>query len=116
MAAIAVNHPGIAGKAKSQTNAAEATSGYDAADAATYDTMANDGETLLEIESGSGSARTVTVYGLRRCSQGFMHDQAIAVAANATVVAGPFDPGRFGASLRVTASNIGSIQYAGLRT
>lgn len=80
------------------------------------DTVPNNGRTLLVIENGSGGAITVTVDSPQACSHGVEHDQDIVVAAGATVVAGPFDPKRFGSTLALTYSGVTSLTIAPVDT
>jgi hypothetical protein len=65
-----------------------------AADAA-GDTFRNNEKTVLVVNNGSAAVITVTIKAQRKCDQGFLHDQAVNVAAGKKLRMGPFPANRF---------------------
>jgi hypothetical protein len=76
------------------------------------DTLPNDGNTVLHVKNGGGSSITATVTSNKKCDQGFLHDDVVAVAAGAEKVIGPFNVGRFGRNVAVTYSAVTTVTVA----
>ena len=65
----------------------------------------NTGRTYAHVRNGSASPITVTIDSVRRCDQGFDHDEIVSVPAGGDRLLGPFPPERFNnADGRVTIS------------
>lgn len=82
------------------------------------DTIANTGDVMLQVTNGDAAQITVTATGQSKCSQGFLHDEAINVAAGATVIIGPFDPKRFNnenAKVEIGYSAVTNVTVAAIR-
>src|SRR4051794_5552022 len=59
------------------------------------DQFQNDGKTMFHVKNGSGGSITVTFASQKSCDQGSTHNTAVAVAAGAEKMVGPFDPSRY---------------------
>lgn len=82
------------------------------------DSFYNDGMTVLRVKNTSGGDVTVTVKGVNRCSQNFLHDNVVVVHTGTEETIGPFDPGRFSDGLgmcEVTYSSTTSVTVAAVR-
>jgi hypothetical protein len=76
------------------------------------DTIANCSPTTnLVFKNVTGSPITVTVTGVKTCSQGFTHDLVASVAAGAEEIIGPIDS-RYAAN----ASGLATVNYTGTLT
>ena len=59
------------------------------------DQFSNDGKTMIHVKNGSGGSITVTVASQVSCSQGATHNTAVAIAAGAEKMIGPFPTDRY---------------------
>lgn len=91
---------------------------YASADSA-GDKFTNDGKTQFHVKNDGAASITATVDSPQKCSQGFEHDVAVAVAAGAEKIIGPFDKSRFNDTsgfVVVTYSAVTSVKVAALKT
>lgn len=76
------------------------------------DSFTNTGSEHVRVNNGSAAAITVTFKGQKPCDQGVIHDDAVSVAAGATVDFGTFSGGRFNDSsgnVQITYSAVASV-------
>jgi hypothetical protein len=79
------------------------------------DSFSNSGNEELAIRNASGAPITATLTAVGRCSHGFLHDLAIAVAANSEVRVADIDVRRFGSTVNITYSGVTSVTVAVFR-
>ena len=83
------------------------------------DTFFNDGRTEFRCKNGSVGAITLTILGKQNCSQGFLHNSVITVAAGAEEVAGALSTAQFTdpatGFVNVTYSAVTTITVAAVR-
>lgn len=84
MADLTIQETGITGLSPTYSTAS-----------ASGDTFSNDGKTLLHVKNDGAASITVTAAGIGKCSQGFIHDLDVTVAAGGEEIIGPFDWKRF---------------------
>lgn len=79
----------------------------------------SDGKTFIHVKNGGGSSITVTVTAVGQCSQGFLHDAVVVIAAGLDRAIGPFDSNRFtniSSQVAVGYSAVTSVTVAAIRT
>lgn len=87
--------------------------------AATTDTFANDGKTMLHVKNQNAGTVTVTVNSQVNCNQGSDHDEVHSLNTGVDKLIGPWDPARFNdANNRVviTTSPFASVTLAAIHT
>lgn len=82
------------------------------------DYIVNNGNTLLYVANGSGSSINVTIDSPNQCSQGFTHDNVVAVGAGVSKWIGVFDQKRFNdvnGRVQITYSDVTSVTVGGIK-
>ena len=83
------------------------------------DTFFNDGRTEFRCKNGSVASITVTLLGKQNCSQGFLHNQVITIAAGAEEVMGALSTAQFTdpqtGFVNVTYSAVTTVTVAAVR-
>lgn len=90
------------------------TPAYEAADVA-GDTFSNDGNTIFHVKNDSVVSVNVTVAATTPCSQGFTHNNVVAVPAGQERMIGPFPVVIFGRSASVSYSAVADVTVAPLQ-